>query len=246
MAIIHNAFGVSVSTVILTSTANGPGKNNGLLMVLKPGVTAKMQRSNNNKNSKSQPYQSTDQTVVNIDASYDALPDKTPWVDWSVSIADEWQACANCEVGTGPKKLFRVVNLNRIFTGIGYSPVVPTDLAVQTGQLNEIQFQPDGAPGSWVIFTVIVGDLVNAVCTSLCNQGQNNPTVVINQPIGRTLYNIGTAEYAWAFKSAALLGFDAFADDGRFQEFLQCICGPDGQPGPGITPCLYRAEGGPG
>lgn len=111
-------------------TSENPPKNQvigGNLIVGVPGGPTILQRSNNNRpNVGRSPrhhgkgpapgFGSLDQTISNLDATYDHLPNQAEWELYAANIVGEWSLCANCQTGTGGKKLFRQYNYNRLLT----------------------------------------------------------------------------------------------------------------------------------
>lgn len=63
-------------------------------------------------------FQGLDQLILALDAQYDLLPDKTPWLEYAENITAEWQLCANCQPDYGAKKLYRQYNFYRESIGL--------------------------------------------------------------------------------------------------------------------------------
>jgi hypothetical protein len=230
MAQISSIASSICNTVVLTSEANGPGKNNGLLYACAPSGTKKIQRSNNNKNSRSQAFQATDQTVVNLDREYDGLPDQGSWIDYAASIEGQWQPCVNCELETSPKKLFRQLNLYRQLIRMNVVETVPVG-ATSTNMLPQLIILGDYAPpvGPWIQLFASPADM-NSYWTCNVGRGLQNPTCFVPSD------QIGVEQLA-----------GPIYDFGRLVISLMGIRPtPPSVPGGKVRTCTFLGDGSPG
>lgn len=104
-----------------TTKQSGSTRTNGT------STTGRPNHKGSQRGSASQGFQSLDQQIFHLDASYDLLPDKTPWETYEANIGAEWELCASCAPGVRPKKLFRQYNLNRSTIGIP-AVTIPIDI----------------------------------------------------------------------------------------------------------------------
>jgi hypothetical protein len=75
-------------------------------------------QSNNNRMKPTPAFAALDAQILSLDAMYEQLSDKSPWVTYAANIGGLWQLCANCEPDAGPKKLYRQYNFNRSILGL--------------------------------------------------------------------------------------------------------------------------------
>lgn len=229
-----NIFPESIAnTVVLTSTANGPGKNNGILLTRLANGIYRIQRSNNNKNSKSQPYQQIDQTIINIDNEYKFLFNQADWEAYAATIAGQWAACANCEIADTAQKLFRVVTLNRNMLGLPFSTFVPTEQFVFTGVLSDIIYE--GGSTTPPYFIASGGDISPSPfwLTAIANQGLFNPMIQTSATeLANPIYlDTPLGVYVQGLYNIAGLDINDFEQQAQIQ---LCVSGLDGQPGQGL------------
>lgn len=124
---------------ILKSSGGTPANQvkDGLLIVTGVTGATRVQQANNNRSTKrgsmgratsssSASFQNMDQVIRNLDAEYELLPDKSPWLTYAENIAFEWNLCANCQPDYGAKKLYRQYNFNRLALGLP-NTATPTD-----------------------------------------------------------------------------------------------------------------------
>jgi hypothetical protein len=92
------------------------------------------------------PFTMLDSTIVELDNTYDLLPDKTPWVTYATKIAGEWSLCANCQPDSGAKKLFRQYNFNRQLIGLPVASAPVDDTEVCDAIVSNGNWYPNALP----------------------------------------------------------------------------------------------------
>ena len=80
-------------------------------------------------------FSQLDSLILALDASYDALANKAPWLTYAANIAGSWQLCANCEPGSSGKKLYRQYNFNRSLLGLS-----PVSAPISLSESSDIHF----------------------------------------------------------------------------------------------------------
>lgn len=177
MAKIDVIAGSIANTVVLTSNANGPGKNNGLLYRKNPKQTLVIQRSNNNKNSTSQPFQQTDQTIINLDARYEKILFQSQWELYATTISGLWENCSNCTQDTGGKKLYRQFNLFRLLRGLAITDTVPFTASVSPQKVASMSYETIASnPGLSIVEVAMESAFGDCWVTVNAGQGMMNPT----------------------------------------------------------------------
>lgn len=71
-------------------------------------------------------FKNLDQTILNLDALYDDLPNQADWEAAAVTFRGFWNLCANCAPDLAGKKLFRQYNYWRRQLGLPDTTVAPT------------------------------------------------------------------------------------------------------------------------
>jgi hypothetical protein len=171
-----------------------------------------------------------DNLILTLDAQYDLLPNKTPWVDYALTITGDWQLCANCQPESSGKKLFRQYNFNRTLLNLPVvnAPIDPTAWC-----------DPRGMTIHW--FINFLGSITTMTVSNPNGPGdvwcfiQNNKQRANPQYdwLASTLptQNPGSPFYVWW---AALI--PAFiplppANSSTSGQIPMCVSGTDGQPG---------------
>jgi hypothetical protein len=217
--------------------------NEGILYTTPVNGPPVMQRANNNRSVRKGPlgrassassasFLNLNQAIVNLDAGYELLPDKTPWVLYAVAIAGQWQLCANCAPDAGGKKLYRQYNFNRglISLPVISVPIDPTATAASTA-LNIFVETLDGG----ATYTVTIDGIPPIVpCYVVANVGRSlgNPVWLIDATQMNTGITAGSG-YVWAMAITEALGLIG-RPDGDYPLFIRC-CYFDINGAPGIN-----------
>ena len=186
--------------------------------------------ANNNKNSSSAAFQNMNNQVVQLDAQYDALPDKTPWLDYNEFLNGNWSPCYNCTEAASAKKLYRQYNYNRSLIGLTAvsAPIDPSEEAPEPLGLVTFINTPPSPPTS---ATIVAGPSPATIyVVAQENLGLLNPIKLITgAEIGSGVISPGaTLDFleAWyAFLGGVYTGgFDDVTG-------VQCFFTPNGTPG---------------
>lgn len=172
-------------------------------------------------------FSQLDNEITSLDASYDLLTDKSPWVAYAAAIAGLWRLCANCQPDAAGKKLYRQYNWNRSLIGLprvtapvdgtAYGPAVPAIA----------EYNPLGLP---------IGTLGFTQCSSphayyLVVQnglGLLNPIVHLAASLDPQLFTLGSTNWN------ALLGLQPAT--------LYLACGFDDNGAPGLGEQLFMTN----
>lgn len=242
MAIIQTSIPLMVSTVV-----------NGIALTIQPSGQVTAGRANNNYAAKQQAthrnnttnrgaFGMTDETVVSLDAQYDALEDKSPWDDYAAGLTPGWGGCSNCVEVMSGKKAYRIVNLNRIMAGLSTSADIPAETNVCDIQVTAVQFfGPPRSPTNYLVFgagTVSPPYVIQA----LQFKGLGNP--VISVPGDGFFGPVSEGSPYYGFWSEVYLnaGFDPNTPDGEFRVPI-CAFWPDGGVGLGPFNCECTTNG---
>jgi hypothetical protein len=174
--------------------------------------------ANNNFNSKSPGFQTIDALIRSLDAQYDLLADKTPWVTYAATINGEWQLCANCQPESSGKKLFRQYNFNRQSIG----------LSVATVPVDGTEFCHSGGTGWRLYSTLPLGQFFSttdyvqvpgAWCMMQVGSTWTNPVLFLTPTPISNVYAHGTPVFDFLITQTIGTTIDA------------CVFTPNGAPG---------------
>lgn len=232
MAIINLAVPFTVGTVVGGIQMSMAATGQIMLLRSRTNMSAKNRGAKIDNSVNAGAFPNTDDIVVMLDARYDGLADKAPWETYAGEMAGKWAACTNCTVETGAKKLYRVVNLNRLLIGLAIGDDVPEFLDTTGWGVIEIDYFGPVFGGPYFNRSAVPETVTTLAVTSLLNLGLGNPTIIF--PLGMSVNPItpGTTEFGYWSETFELAGFDLSGPD-RIGSITTCLFGPDGQPGPG-------------
>lgn len=214
---------------------------NGVLYSTAGSNSAVMRQSNNNRTpgsttgiskggTNTSQFSAMDALVSSLDAQYEMLPDKTPWVNYAANIDGNWQLCASCQPDSSGKKLFRQYNFNRSILG----------LSTVTVPIDDTEFAADlGLDATWQQFQFVPGSYVlpvahpNTDSTFLIAQiGKNlgNPILEWKSAYD-SIFNYSGPAYDWLTSISLFLAgpFPDFGSD--FVTWPYCTSTANGAPG---------------
>lgn len=179
-------------------------------------------------------FSPVDNLVTSLDAQYELLADKTPWIAYAAAIAGEWALCANCAPAASPKKLFRQYNFNRALQGLP-SVIAPPDISLpepaSTGYW-EIIF--DHTANIYIFTDWLNNPGAGYMITTQIGKGIQNNTLYEDP----STYGIPTSSGP-AYKAALAIAGNAggFPPPGQIKTtFIQCCTfNNSGGPGPKMT-----------
>lgn len=120
-------------------TSNRVRGMTGALASGRAGAAAPIQKGSLNRS----PFSAMDALVSSLDAQYENLADKSPWIGYADNISGQWALCASCMPDEGGKKLFRQYNFNRTILGLNIVTVPISDNAFAEPNLVVIEdFRP--------------------------------------------------------------------------------------------------------
>lgn len=82
-------------------------------------------KAGNNTAMVSAGFQALDATIIDLDAAYDLLEDKSEWIEDAELMEGAWNLCASCQPDESGKKFFRQSNFYRIITHDVVTPDAP-------------------------------------------------------------------------------------------------------------------------
>jgi hypothetical protein len=174
-------------------------------------------------------FQQTDALITSLDATYDALPDKTPWITYAAFRGGNWQLCANCQPDAGPKKLYRQYNWNNALAGLplAAAPVDPTEtISIAVLELQYWNNGPLGGPNAQ--FTLTPGDYL-IVATAQLGMTVGNPQMTnILGDNGTTLLP-SDFEFA-AIQQIMFAAFPAPTPGTNLRNITMCMASQTGAP----------------
>ena len=198
-----------------------------------PGLssTGKKNHKVGAKSASSQGFQQLDQTIYHLDASYDLLTFKLPWINYAANIAGEWQLCANCLVDLAGKKLFRQYNFNRQILSLSLVNAPIDDTA--TGSISQLllSWVTNYAPGinaAHVAFLVADADK-----TAIAQIGlqMGNPAYKLNVADFGSYHTAGKL-FDFVEQLAIFLNYQTLAPG--FYDFTVFACTTDADGAPGL------------
>jgi hypothetical protein len=183
-------------------------------------------------------FTALDQSIVSLDAQYEALADKAPWVAYATNIVGEWSLCANCMPDGGAKKLFRQYNFNRELIGLPVVIAPVDDTEVCDASMQDVQ---------WVLETGTTFETTIAVLTSEASfyivaslgKALANPVIAFNGSDAGVSLTVPNIYSAWVQAVMTSLGF--FGQPGElFGTVPMCVFNVSGAPGMRANvPCLW-------
>jgi hypothetical protein len=179
-----------------------------------------------NRSSPTPAFQSLDQQIRWLDATYDTLTNQTDWEIYAINIAGDWDLCANCEPGLSGKKLFRQYNSNRTIMGLGLAttPVDNTEYAV-SGNLEIVLLGPPAVAVPTIVFGAD-GFAPDVVIQPQCGLALSNPRITFGTiTLGIAYVNGPQFDFGLAVVSALLPG------PSTGTTYASCIWTGDGAPG---------------
>lgn len=174
-------------------------------------------------------FKMLDTAIVNLDASFETLPDKTPWAAYAAAIEGEWQLCANCMPDGGAKKLYRQYNFNRQRISL---PVVstPTD-DTEVCDAFLIGFRYDGTGGgllcSWECSPPPLQDFW---CVASVGKSLTNPLIFLPKADNAVDQPGVTPLSVWLENVGKLIGIKFIGLEGTLSTAV-CVFTVNGAPG---------------
>lgn len=174
-------------------------------------------------------FSALDNLVTSLDAAFDALPDKSPWVTYAANIAGDWDLCANCQPDDGAKKLYRQYNFNRTLLGLTNTAAPVDNSEFYSDALNAVTLFTGGGFDVVIWRTNQDPQEVGTVFASV-GHSLSNPSVTIPGDPANMLYFPGDPQYIWSYAVAAALGY-AGQQVPEGTQFPTCYTTPNGAPG---------------
>jgi hypothetical protein len=171
-------------------------------------------------------FASVDSLIFNLDATYDLLPDKSPWEILALEIAGEWSLCANCVGGDSAKKLYRQTNFNRQLLGLPRTDIPLSTYPFDTTS-DGAAIGTGGAPGGTVVLTGVGVQFVQVFYILQLGRGLNN-----------TIIPVGPAVVYW-YLSPGDAGYSDLQPLPPGSTVSFCTCDSGGSPGRNWTLTCY-------
>lgn len=174
-------------------------------------------------------FQELNNQITSLDAQYDALANKAPWLTYAANIAGEWSLCANCAPSLAGKKLFRQYNFNRILQlNLVINAPVDDTATCADPQMFWIYDTTDIVPTATIAGDV--GWTAPVWYTAPLGRGMLNPTVLVDNTTINIPQPAGTPIWVWMTEVLTLNGGILQPPPSPWQ-MVCCVSDSNGAPG---------------
>lgn len=204
---------------ILNVNAGQPtsGSINGTRINLGSTTSVTMTTSSNNRRATANSKRGTgvvptpifspmDNLVTSLDAQFDLLPNQTAWNLYALSIAGQWDLCANCQPDTGGKKLFRQINYNRTLLGQPLITVPPGTAPAPACAGLVVNMAWNNINNWWFLTGGSLPADDGVQVTARVGQGLGNPSYVLNSANNNQGHTV-TPLVTWCAAILTALGY---------------------------------------
>lgn len=124
-------------------------------------------------------FTNLDNTILQLDARFDLLPNQLDWINYATDIAGDWSLCANCAPDAGAKKLFRQYNVNRQMMLLPWVDTPDVSATAQENEIVDLNFRINDPGLGTVAIVHTAGDPINTFMIVNVGHGLGNPCCTV-------------------------------------------------------------------
>lgn len=174
-------------------------------------------------------FTTLDSSIRALDAAFEALPDKSPWITYALNINGEWGLCATCQPDFGAKKLYRQYNFNRQILGLASvdAPIDNTEFCDESYDTFDVDIR---SPGGSMLCDNSSGTLTGVVVMASCGQSMLNPWVLFPPSLPDATFFDPAPQWQWGVDCCSALHMGGLPS-GSERNAMLCYFKLSGAPG---------------